>query len=421
MLPNHLRKIYGKYLKRHGITDRLPQYDFPGGNIIVVIPAFREKDYIFDTLRSLSDSSAGTTGNISVIVVINASETAGDTVRKEQEELYRLLVSYSGSVEVPNLHIFPLKELDMPKKHAGVGYARKLGMDQAVLWFVNSGIYDGVIVSLDADAVVAPNYFEEIEKYFSGEKRTGCSIYFEHPFMGDGKEAIALYELHLRYYKQALRFAGFPYAYHTVGSAFAVRAANYVMAGGMPRKQAGEDFYLIQKIVQSGGYGELNTTCVYPSSRPSDRVPFGTGPAVKKMMENQTNFLTYHLDPILELKSFFDLKYDLFNTTKERYDEVLSSLSDGLREFLVWDDFFSQIVFVNENCSTKDVFGKRFFEVFNAFKIVKYLNFVHGKHYSKVPVADAALSLLEKMNSDVPPSGDAENLLGVFRDIDRHG
>ncbi len=421
MSPSHLKKIYGKYIKRHGITDRLPQYDFPGGNIIVVIPAFREKDYIFDSLRSLSVSSSGAKGNISVIVVVNASETANDSVRKEQEELYRMLLSYSGSGEEPNLHIFPLKELDMPKKHSGVGYARKLGMDQAVLWFVNSGIIDGVIVSLDADAIVASNYFEEIEKYFSGKKRIGCSIYFEHPLMGDGKEAIALYELHIRYYKQALRFAGFPYAYHTVGSAFAVRAANYVMAGGMPRKQAGEDFYLIQKIVRSGGYGELNSTCVYPSPRPSDRVPFGTGPAVKNMMEKETRLLTYDLDSILELKSFFDLKYDLFNITKERYDGVLLSLSDSLREFLVRDDFFSQIVFVNENCSTKEILGKRFFEIFNAFKIVKYLNFVHEKYYRKVPVTDAAVSLLKKMNADIPRSADAETLLGTFRDIDRRG
>ena len=421
MSPGHLKKIYGKYIKRHGITDMLPERDFPGGNIIVVIPAFREKNYIFDTLHSLSVSSYGAKENLTVIVVVNASETAGENVRKEQEELYRLLMSYSDSVKQPNLRIFPMKELNMPKKHAGVGYARKLGMDQAVLWFVNYGIYDGVIASLDADAVVAPNYFEEIEKYFSVKNRTGCSIYFEHPLTGDVKEAIALYELHIRYYKQALVFAGFPYAYHTVGSAFAVRATNYVMAGGIPRKQAGEDFYLIQKIVQSGGYGELNSTCVYPSSRPSDRVPFGTGPAVKIMMEKETGLSTYHPEPILQLKSFFDLKYDLFNITKERYDEALLSLSDSLREFLVRDDFFSQVVYVNENCSTKETFGKRFFEIFNAFKIVKYLNFVHEKYYRKVPVTDAALFLLKKMKVDIPRSVDAETLLSTFRDIDRRG
>jgi len=36
--------------------------------------------------------------------------------------------------------------------------------------------------------------------------------------------AIAAYELHLRYYVQALRYAGFPHAHHTVGSCLAVRA-----------------------------------------------------------------------------------------------------------------------------------------------------------------------------------------------------
>ncbi len=34
-----------------------------------------------------------------------------------------------------------------------------------------------------------------------------------------------------------------------VGSALAVKALQYVKAGGMNRKQAGEDFYFVQKLV----------------------------------------------------------------------------------------------------------------------------------------------------------------------------
>jgi len=419
MPGNHLKKIYSKYLKRHGISDRLPEYSFPGSNIIVVIPAFREKDYIFKCLYALSESSKRINGVVTVIVVVNASETADINIKAEQEDLYRSLLKYAIAGKINNLRVFPVKELAMPKKHSGVGYARKKGMDQAVLWFVRAGIYDGVIVSLDADTIVEENYFEEIEKYFSRKKAKGCSICFEHPLEGDETEAIALYELHLRYYKQALRFAGFPYAFHTVGSAFALRATNYVMAGGMPRKQAGEDFYLIQKVVQSGGYGELNTTCVHPSPRPSDRVPFGTGPSVRNLLDTKAEFYTYDLRSFLALKILFDSKDLFFKISKERYDEILLSFSEGLREFLRQDDLFSQLVDVNENCSTPEVFRKRFFEIFNAFRIVKYLNFVHEKHYRKIPVTDSALDLLNKMNITVHGDGDAFTLLEIFRDIDK--
>ena len=54
----------------------------------------------------------------------------------------------------------------------------------------------------------------------------------------------------------------------------AVKALPYVKAGGMNRRQAGEDFYFIQKLVPSGGYFSLNSTTVYPSPRASDQGSF---------------------------------------------------------------------------------------------------------------------------------------------------
>jgi len=42
----------------------------------------------------------------------------------------------------------------------------------------------------------------------------------------------------------------------------------------MNRKQAGEDFYFIQKLMPLGGYFALNSTAIYPSPRESSRVPF---------------------------------------------------------------------------------------------------------------------------------------------------
>ena len=107
-----------------------------------------------------------------------------------------------------------------------------------------------------------------------------CSIFPPRTY-----HAIALYELHLRYYLHSVRSTGYPHAFHTVGSAFAVRADIYCQEGGMNRRQGGEDFYFIQKVAQRGSWSECNETCVYPSPRPSDRVPFGTGPAVARLID----------------------------------------------------------------------------------------------------------------------------------------
>ena len=91
-----------------------------------------------------------------------------------------------------------------------------------------------------------------------------------------------------------------------MGSAIGVKALPYIKAGGMNRRQAGEDFYFIQKLVPAGGYFSLNSTVVYPSPRPSFRVPFGTGASITKLTESdEPLLLTYNILAFKELKIFF--------------------------------------------------------------------------------------------------------------------
>jgi hypothetical protein len=173
-----------------------------------------------------------------------------------------------------------------------------------------------------------------IERHFEKNPRSpGCSIYFEHPLDGplDVKvyEAIAAYELHLRYYVHGLRYAGFPHAHHTIGSCMAVRADVYKQQGGMNKRKAGEDFYFLQKIFPLGAFTELTDTTVNPSPRGSDRVPFGTGKAVQAHLAGN-KISTYPLEAFLDLKMLFD---GLPATDR---DEPLlrSDLGDGLPESL---------------------------------------------------------------------------------------
>jgi hypothetical protein len=75
--------------------------------------------------------------------------------------------------------------------------------------------------------------------------------------------AITSYELHLRYLVHAMRWAGHPFAYQTVGSSMAVRRKAYLSLGGMNTRQAGEDFYFLQKFIEVGSlharYGALRS------------------------------------------------------------------------------------------------------------------------------------------------------------------
>ncbi len=134
--------------------------------------------------------------------------------------------------------------------------------------------------------------------FYNRKERKACSIRFEHPLSGsefpdEVYRYVTMYELHMRYFYQAVKYSGYPYAFHAIGSAIAFRASAYLKAGGMNRKQAGEDFYFIQKLIPQGGFFALNSTTVHPSPRTSDRVPFGTGAVISKLIETSSGTLPY--------------------------------------------------------------------------------------------------------------------------------
>src|ERR1041385_133403 len=244
--------------------------------LVVVIPCYDEPDLI-GTLESLWSCQRPACA-AGVIVVINSPAECAAEIRARNrrtlEEGRGWAEGHAGTgIDFHWLH-FP----DLPPKQAGVGLARKIGMDEAARRLDDVGRSKGVIAGFDADCRCEVNYLKSIERHFAGHLRSpACSIYFEHPLAGPLEpeiyEAIAVYELHLRYYVQALRYAGFPHAYHTIGSAMAGRADAYMKQGGMNKRQAGEDFYFLQKMFALGGFTELNGTTVFPSPRESDRVP----------------------------------------------------------------------------------------------------------------------------------------------------
>ena len=184
--------------------------------------------------------------------------------------------------------LFPLYAPDLS---GGVGAARKLGMDAFVAAHDAESIDRCVICSLDADTQVAETYFFTVAQGFGKHPRAGfCTVGFSHR-AGETLEqehAIREYEAYLRGYVENLGSAGSPYAFQSVGSAFAVRGSMYVRSGGMKVRRAGEDFYFLQECAKCGEFFELPEVLTYPSPRVSGRNPFGTGPALKKLLSGGT-------------------------------------------------------------------------------------------------------------------------------------
>jgi hypothetical protein len=108
------------------------------------------------------------------------------------------------------------------------------------------------------------------------------------PFLHEGEDpalhrAMAFYEIELRYLVAGLRAAKSRYAYHAIGSTLAVRADSYAAVRGFPNRQAGEDFHLLDKLAKTGVIAQPPADPVVLSCRASDRVPFGTGPALRRI------------------------------------------------------------------------------------------------------------------------------------------
>jgi hypothetical protein len=391
--------------------------------IIVVVPAYNEPgiNKLLDSLAKCTEPECRT----EVIIVINAPDDAPAESLENNRTTFNNIESWKSDNKSCFFQIFSFVAEHSSIKGWGVGLARKTGMDEAIRRFNAIGRPDGVILNLDADCTVEKNYFLEVNQgLLKKSDRSACSIYFEHPLSGfDYPEAIykyiTLYELHLRYYFQALAYSGFPYVFHTVGSAIAVKALTYIKAGGMNRRQAGEDFYFIQKLVPAGGYFNLNSTVVYPSPRASTRVPFGTGASIGKLDADQSStLLTYNMQAFKGLARLFEHIDSLFECSVQELEGQYRSLPKDIRLFIDENDWTKKTAEIKSNTSGLLSFRKRFFEWFNMFKIVKYLNYVHIEHFEKKPV-DVAASELLKEQGVILESSDLLDLLQYYRKLEK--
>jgi len=400
-----------RYLLRHAfcapLIEGVPASDL---ELVVVIPVYAEEN-LNETLSALCHCTKPN-GSAECIVVINASEQDSSAVREINSATVRRLELLRHDLpEWLMLHVVVNEEL--PRKKAGVGLARKIGMDEAVRRF-DQVDKDGIIVSLDADCTCDPKYLESIQRFFYSNPAiwSGC-LDFHHPIINLAEEfrkAIVDYELHLRYFIGAQRFIGLPFAFQTVGSCMAVRCSAYQKRGGMNSRKAGEDFYFIHKFTSINRHQNIPGARVYPSARCSSRVPFGTGRAIANHLESRIQYTS-------AWQSFIDLKSMVDTHTMLMHDPV-----DTIR---IWpiplQQYFKRIegeVVIKKlirDTKSLNTFRSRFFQWFDAFQLMKYVHFCRN-HYADQPVLEEARKLAGQLVSDGAIIGDnAWELLTWFR------
>ena len=298
--------------------------------------------------------------------------------------------------------------------------ARKIAMDEAYIRFEKANNPYGIISNLDADTIVDDNYLSELEKEaLRRNKIKAYSIHFEHllheKLSKENKLAITSYELHLRYFINMQKMLNLPYAYQIMGSAMAVKAFAYAEAFGMNKRQAGEDFYFLQKFINTGYFSNINSTTVYPSARISQRVPFGTGRALYDILTLGKIPETYNYNSFIALRTFTD-NLEVFY---DDYSKGIELLTNPILEYLESKNF--EKIHFEIKKHTKDFQGyrKRLFRWFDAFLLMKYLHYVRDKYYPNIPINIATDYLFEQLKIDNKIS--LEYKLNILRKLDKKG
>lgn len=362
--------------------------------IIVVIPSYNEKN-IQPTIDSLFLKQDDFSFNVEVIVLINNSESEIEEIKEQNLLTLKTLQNLSETYSKRNMHLIPVLIGDLDAKHAGVGWARKLGMDIATQRFRTIN-FNGTIVGLDADTVVESNYLNSIYSFFSNNNFNAASIYFEHPITGDSfsdvhLEQIKYYELHLRYYKNSLKYSNLPYSFHTIGSAFALTASAYARQGGMNRRKAGEDFYFINKLIKGEIFGEINDTKVMPSPRVSNRVPFGTGRAILEGLNTKKDLsLTYDFQSFEVIHSWIN-RIETKDFKYENFPEILKA-------YLGEEIWIKHHTMMLNNTNSHKSYLKLFYNIFDAFWMLKFIHYLRDNYYPNTRLLDNTNALLIKMN-----------------------
>jgi hypothetical protein len=358
--------------------------DFSGA---VVIPSLAEYDNLFATLDSLAANPQGILSRFLIIVVVNHRENAGEEDRENNLRTIARLESSAREFSALRLAWADAASpgMALPEKWGGVGLARKIGLDLA-LTRLDHGSQSPLLVCLDADTLVEPTYLPSLTAHFLQSTKGGAVIPFRHrpAATPEGQAAIDRYELFLRSYVLGLSLAGSPYAFHTVGSAMACTAEAYVRMGGMNRRTAAEDFYFLQQLHRTSGVEQMHGTTVFPSPRPSHRVPFGTGRSVYRSINGERDAIMFY-----NQECFRILGEWLKSVQEDRHRSATdlmrraASTSDCLEEFLFSCGFTSVWEKLVQNNSGPDALLSAFHGWFDALKTMKLIHHLSATRFPR--------------------------------------
>ncbi len=367
---------------------------------VLVIPVYKESPDVIERIVAPIKNES-----LLVILIVNQPDTVSNT--QANQALWNIVLSHYQSINHSHSHqllsisdnidllmIDRFTQEKIPHKQ-GVGLARKIGGDIACQLIQQQKLNTDWIHYSDADTHLPSNYFADLDNATGNtQEHISAAVYaYKHIPSGNAPldDATQRYEQALAYYVNGLKKAGSPYAYHTLGSCIATHANDYCMARGFPKKAGGEDFYLLNKLAKLGKVITLENTVLGIESRHSDRVPFGTGPAVEKIlaMDNpDQEYLYYHPQCFTELSALlthFSLLFD-YKKESQAYAHWLKQLSKPLQAALTTLQIERLFAHIDKQINNNEQCIAHCHQWLDGFKTLKLIHLLEAD-YPKQPLS----------------------------------
>jgi hypothetical protein len=362
---------------------------------VIVVPAYRENTDFLQRLQSL----AATTADTLLILIVNQPERDADCRHSKAlldaaltsgnlrwQNAQMNLVEWQNGSAVLTVDRFRA-ELRIPDKQ-GVGLARKIGCDLALALQQRGRLLTRFIHNSDADAFLPDDYLIRTQNL---DQVSGALFPFRHRTdTSPTGTATALYERHLRYYVAGLTWAGSPYAYHTIGSCMAISIAHYAQVRGFPKRAAGEDFYLLNKLTKLAPLARLPGSPIELQARGSSRVPFGTGPAVDRILalDSPAEFTSYDPEVFSDLKILLDAFDDLWQN-RARGAWWLAQLPSRVRDACLALNIDSLFDHLCTQVRDEEQALRQIHAWFDAFRTLKFIHHLQAHHFPAMALTRA--------------------------------
>ena len=339
-------------------------------DFIISIPCYDEYQYLFKTLESINRQDKVFLKNTLVSIVINNSSAETQKIINNNNRTFKKLLKTTYNYEILIVDAFSLNN-SLNEKDAGVGMARKISVDMTLKWSHPNSI----ICFIDADTELSTDYLSKIQSSYMKHQWHAATVNFEH--LRDESKTIDLIDNYEKFLKETstnLKKSGSPYSYIPLGSTMLCTQSTYILAGGMNKRKAAEDFYFLQELQKFRNIFSITDVLIYPSSRSSDRCYLGTSTRMKKCLEGELHIsdLHYSDESYQILRNWIDLA---LSSNQKNSVDILKKCKDihsDLPGFLIeynfskaWDGILK---------SPSDIhFVKQFHRWFDAFKTFKLL------------------------------------------------